>query len=237
MNLAIIGTDNNPRIKPEGLNGLKHMIKIEGEYLTQRIIRIGHTNTITKILCIINTHELELKQYMSKSNFGVPLKLIEQNMVSTLHGLFALESILAKESFFLVNSNSVFLEREFSEFVTYSLLQEDADGVVAVTRQHNDERPLSVAMNDDDTILKFNTSKEGYSWVNGGIYYFSPQILKEINYALQSNISGIEQFLQLLIVRGYILKGFSFTKIINVENAADIDKAGDLVSVEKTLEI
>jgi NDP-sugar pyrophosphorylase family protein len=148
-----------------------------------------------------------------------------------------LASILTKESFFLANTNSVFFEREFSEFVTYSLLQEDADGAVAVTRHLNDEKPLSVAMNNEDIILKFNNSKEGYSWVNGGIYYFSPQILKEINYAFQSDISGIEKFLQLLIVRGYILKGFSFSKIINVENANDIDKAGDLISEEKAYEI
>lgn len=229
MNLVIIETDNNSSIKTEGLKSSYGLIKIKGEYLTERIIRIGCTNGITKIFYIINSREPKLEQYLSENNFGVPLKLIEQNMESTTHSFFTSAPTLTKESFFLVSSNYVFLEREFSEFVTYSLLQEDADGAVAVTRHLNDKKPLGVAMNDEDTILKFNDSKDGYSWFNGGIYYFSPNILSWTNYAFQSEISGIEKFLQLLLVRGHILKGFSFSKIIKVENASDIALAEDLI--------
>jgi NDP-sugar pyrophosphorylase family protein len=143
--------------------------------------------------------------------------------------LFALASVHNKEPLFLANANSVFLEREFSEFVTYSLLLKDVDGAIAVTRHLNDKKPLGVAMNDEDTILKFNDSKDGYSWFNGGIYYLAPKILSETNYAFQADMSGIEKFLQLLIAGGYILKAFSFSKIINVESAADIIKAEELI--------
>src|SRR5574342_739294 len=100
-----------------------------------------------------------------------------------MHILFALTSVHNKEPFFLANTNSFFLESEFSEFVAYSLLQDNADGTIAVTRHINDAKPLGVAMDDEDTILKFNHSKDGYSWFNGGIYYFSPKILSRTNYA------------------------------------------------------
>jgi CRISPR/Cas system-associated protein endoribonuclease Cas2 len=42
-------------------------------------------------------------------------------------------------------------------------------------------------------------------------------------------MSGIEKFLQLLIAGGYILKAFSFSKIIKIENASDIVKAEELI--------
>ncbi len=236
MNLAIIGADNS-RIKTEGLNGSKHMMKIKGEYLAERIIRIGRTNGIIKVFYIINSHEPELKKYLSTNNFGLHLNLIELDNVSPLNGLIGLTSFLKIEPFFLVNANSVFLESEFSEFVTYSLLQKDVDGIPAITRNIDSEKPLCVAMNDEDVILKFSDSKEGYNWATGGIYYFSPSISDETKYALQAGILRLEKFLQLLIARGYILKGFTFSKIIKVENADDINKAENMISEEKTLEI
>ena len=231
MNLAIIGTDNNSHIKTGGLKNSKGLMKINGEYLIERIIRIGRTNRITNLFYMINSHEPELKQYLSTNNFGLQLNLVEVDSLSPRQRLIGLTSFLKIEPFFLVNANSVFLESEFSEFVTYSLLQEDSDGALAVTKHINDDKPLSVAMNDEDIILKFNNSKEGYNWVNGGIYYFSPNIFDETKYALQAGIVRLEKFLQLLIIKGYILKGFSFSKIINVEKAADISKAEDLIKL------
>jgi NDP-sugar pyrophosphorylase family protein len=233
MNLAIIGSGNSSRIKTKGLNGSNHKMKIKGEYLIERMIRIGYNSGIKKVFLSINSHESELKDHLSRNNFGIPLKLIEQDTCNSINSLYVLASFLAKEPFFLTNSDSVFIENEFAEFVTYSLLQEDADGILAVTRYNDNEKPLCVAMNDEDIILKFSDSKDGYSWATGGIYYFSPEIFKETKYALDAGIPGFEKFLQFLIVRGYTLKGFSFSKIINVENAADIVKAEDLITGNK----
>ncbi|MBK6913567.1 MAG: hypothetical protein IPH11_07835 [Ignavibacteriales bacterium] len=229
MNHEIIEMDNNTRMKTGGLKISKGLMKINGEYLIERIIRIGRTNGITNLFYIINSHEPKLKQYLSANNFGLKLNLIELENVSPLQSLIGLTSFLKIEPFFLVNANSVFLENEFSEFVTYSLLQEDSDGALAVTKHINDEKPLSVAMNDEDIILKFNDAKDGYNWVNGGIYYFSPNIFDETKHALQAGIVRLEKFLQLLIIKGYILKGFSFSNIINVEKVADFSKAEDLI--------
>ena len=230
MNLAIIETAKNSRIKTAGLKSSKGMMKIKGEYLIERLIRIGSNNGITRVFCITDSNQKELENYLSANNSGIPARLIVPEPGIAVHVLFALASVHNKEPFFLVNINSVFSESEFAEFVTYSLLHEDADGAIAVTKHYNDKNPLSVAMNAEDSILKFNDSKAGYSWVNGGLYYFSPRILNETKYALEIGISRIEEFLQLLIARKYILKGFSFSKIIKVENAGDIAEAEDLVS-------
>ena len=235
MNLAIIGSNNSSCIKTEGLKSSNHMMRIKGKYLIERMIRIGYNTGIKKVFLSINLHEPELKDYMLRNNFGIPLKLIEQDTGNSMHSLFVLASFLAKEPFFLANTDSVFIESEFAEFVTYSLLQDDADGILAITRYNDNEKPLCVAMNDEDIILKFSNSKDGYSWATGGIYYFSPKIFNETKYVLQTGNSGFGKFLQLLITRGYTLKGFSFSKIIKVENAADIVKAEDLITGNKII--
>lgn len=82
----------------------------------------------------------------------------------------------------------------------------------------------------DGTILKFSNTKEGYSWVTCGVYYFQPGIFSEKQYALETGISRLRNFLRLLITRGYTLKGFPFPKIIDVDHLNDIEKAEELLT-------
>lgn len=229
MNLAIIGAGESSRIKAEGLKTSKHLIRVGGEYLIERIIRIGRENGIEKVYCIINNNEPELKKYLSSTNFGIPLKLTVETTESSLHSLFMLSPFLLGERFCLATTDSVFLENEFADYINYSMQQEDADGVLAVTQYVDDEKPLCVAMNEEDTILKFSDSKEGYNWVTGGIYFFSPQIFSEMEYVLDAGISRLRNFLKHLVAKDYLLKGYSFSKIIDVDHISDIAKAEQLV--------
>ena len=225
MNLAIIGAGESSRIKAEGLKGSKHLIKINGESLIERVIRIAKQNGVNKVFCIINEQEPELKKFLTHHNFGIPLQLVVKSTPSSMHSLFALAPFLKKEPFCLATVDSVFTEDEYSEFLSYSKFQDDVDGVLAVTRYIDDEKPLCVAMDEQDTIIKFSDSKEGYNWATGGLYFFSPRIFDEIEIALEKGVLRLRNFLRLLINKGYVLKGFSFSKIIDVDHISDIVKA------------
>ena len=80
-------------------------------------------------------------------------------------------------------------------------------------------------MDEQDIIIKFSDSKEGYNWATGGIYFFSPRIFDEVETALEKGILRLRNFLRFLISKGYVLKGFSFSKIIDVDHISDIVKA------------
>jgi NDP-sugar pyrophosphorylase family protein len=232
MNLAIIGAGESSRLKAEGLKSSKHLIKINGEYLIERIIRIAKKNGIEKVYCIINSHEPELKGYLLNTNFGIPLKLVIKDTVSSMHSLFALASYLTDESFCLATTDSVFLEKDFSEFINYCISQTDTDGILAITQFIDDEKPLCVLMNENNTILEFSDSKKGYNWATGGIYYFTPKIFNEIESALETKIFRLRNFFRHLLNRGYLLRGFSFPKIIDVDHISDIKKAEEFLMSE-----
>jgi NDP-sugar pyrophosphorylase family protein len=226
MNLAIIGAGESSRIKAEGLNIPKHLIKIKGEYLIERIIRIACRNNIDSVFCIINENEPELKEYLTSSNLPLPVQLIVKNTPGSMHSLFALSNYLKDDNFCLATVDSVFNENEFSDFITYSQQNKnDVDGVLAITNFIDDEKPLCVAMNDTDIIKKFSDNKDGYNWATGGLYYFSPVIFNEMKEALDTGILRLRNFLRLLVNKGYILKGFSFSKIIDIDHVSDIRKA------------
>jgi len=228
MNLAIIGAGESSRLKEEGLNVPKHLITINGEYLIDRIIRIGYENGFQKVYCIINTKEKELQKHLLEENFKIPVELIVKDTESSMHSLFELSPFLLNESFCLATTDSVFLEKEFSDFLKISS-KEDAVGVLAVTQYIDDEKPLCVGFDEQNMILNFSDDKNGYNWVTGGLYYFSPLIFNEMQTALQNDIIRLRNFLRLLIKQNYKLKAFPFSKIIDVDHVSDREKAEDFL--------
>jgi NDP-sugar pyrophosphorylase family protein len=225
MDLAIIGAGESSRLKAEGLKTSKHLIKLNGEYLIERIIRIARENGLQKIFCIINSHEPELKQFLVSYNFGLPIKLIVKDTESSMHSLFALAPYLTTEPFCLATTDSVFLEDEFSDFISYSSSNKEADGILAVTQFIDDEKPLCVDLDIENNITEFSDSKNGFNWATGGIYYFSPKIFNEMHQALNSNIVRLRNFLRFLLNNKYKLKAFPFSKIIDVDHVHDIETA------------
>jgi hypothetical protein len=230
MDLAIIGAGESSRLKAEGLKIPKHLIELNGEHLIERIIRIGRSNGLEKVVCIINTHEPELKQYLLTNDFGIPLRLIVKDTESSMHSLFALSSFLTKEPFCLTTTDSVFLENEFSDFIKHCISNQDADGTLAVTQFIDDEKPLCVDLDSQNNITRFSDIENGFTWATGGIYYFSPRIFDEMPLALETGITRLRNFLRLLVDRGYKLRAFPFSKIIDVDHVSDIKKASDFLA-------
>jgi NDP-sugar pyrophosphorylase family protein len=225
MNLAIIGAGESSRLKAEGLKASKHLIKVSGEYLIERIIRIGYSCGLKQVCCIINSHEPELKQYLSTTDFGIPVNLIIKDTESSMHSLFELSSYLNEEPFILATTDSVFLENEFSDFLNYCQSNKNADGVLAVTQFIDDEKPLCVKLDNKNKIIEFSDSKNGFNWATGGIYYFTPKIFEQIQNALNLETVRLRNFLRLLINSGYKLKAFPFSKIVDVDHLSDIKTA------------
>lgn len=235
MNLAIIGAGESSRLKKEGLNVPKHLIEINDEFLIDRIIRIGYENGFKKVNCIINTKENELKEHLLSKNFKIPVELTVKDTESSMHSLFELSPYLLNESFCLATTDSVFLENEFSDFIRYSLSKKDVDGVLAVTKFIDDEKPLCADLDDKNMILKFSDQKNGYHWATGGIYYFSPKIFDEMNNAMQAGIHRLRNFLRLLLEQNYKLEAYPFSKIIDVDHISDIEKAEEFLKGRSSL--
>jgi NDP-sugar pyrophosphorylase family protein len=222
MDLVIIDAVDSLLMGIENRNTQKHILKIGSEYLVERLIRVALENDIRRVFCIINDQEYELKEYLTKTDFGIPVNLIIKNTQSSLHSLIALAPSLEGNRFCVAAANTLFDEREFTEYYNYSLLQNEAAGVLSIIRYADDEKPLCVALDEADTIIKFSDVKDGYNWAAGGLYIFSPEIFDEADLALNAKISSLRDYLKMLIERGYLLKGFAFSKIIDIDHVPDI---------------
>lgn len=215
LKLAIMAPPSpKPKIQltsGEAEGGLK---RISGEYPVERIIRIARNNGIDKIICLLNSGQTELRDFLTSRDFGVSVKFLVQNSINSLHSFLTLTPFLKDSHFCLTTTDSVFREDDFSEFLNYSLISEDLDGTIAIrARTEKDENLLSVAMDQDNKIIKFSDLKEGYNWVSAEISFFTHGILGDLGLLQGAEAGGFRNFLRMMLKKGYVLKGFSVSDI------------------------
>ncbi|MGE5362787.1 MAG: nucleotidyltransferase family protein [Bacteroidota bacterium] len=223
MKLAIIAAGDSSRLKAEGLGSHKALIQIGKENIIERNIRIARQAGFSQIAVIINDHSPELKDYLMRDH-GIEIELLVKSTLSSMHSLFELSSLLAGNDFLLSTCDSVYSQSEFNSFIRYAQ-NKNADGVLAITRFIDDEKPLYAVTGSDGRITALNDHAEASSSVTGGLYYLSPSVFGLINTAIALNTCRLRNFLRMLIDNGFRLYGYNFSKIIDVDHIRDIEEA------------
>jgi NDP-sugar pyrophosphorylase family protein len=232
MDLAIISAGESSRMFSEGISIPKPLIKINGEPMIKRIIDIGVRSGVNSVKCIVNSRFPELEKYLLKTDFGVPLDLIVKSTSSSMHSLFELSRFLNNDSFCLATSDTVFLEREFKDFINFANQKSDSDGTLAITGFIDDEKPLCVKL-DGNRIIGFQDNDKGLKYATGGLYYFSPSIFEMMDEALNKKTERLRNFLRLLIENDFVLNAYEFSKMIDVDHVVDIKTAEEFLKNEK----
>jgi NDP-sugar pyrophosphorylase family protein len=228
MIAGIIAAGEGSRLRAEGVDVLKPLVRIDGTPLVERLIRIFIRNGITEICCVVNEYSLEVRDFIEKQNFPVPVSFVVRTTPSSMHSLFALAAYLKKERFLLSTVDAIFLEEEFAAFLK-SAMSSRAAGVLAITDFIDDENPLYDRLGAGGGIESFSKS-EASPWVTGGLYVFSPEIFTEREKALAQGIERLRNFLGHLIACGYRLEGYPFSKIVDVDHVQDIETARRWIS-------
>ena len=251
MKFGIIAAGEGSRLMDEGMSIPKPLVRVNGVPMIERIIRVAKDTGFESVNCVINDHSASLKDFLKSNDFGIPLNLKVLSTPSSMHSLFELSEYLNDEYFCLSTSDSIFKKIEFSGFIDYArkkiqkLKSPKVEGILAVTKFIDDEKPLYVKKNRKNIIegfgdnpltppgaksatglVTFPTTSE---WVTGGIYFFSPRIFELVKTALDLNIKRLRNFLKLMLVEKYILEGYPFSKIIDVDHVSDIGKAEEFL--------
>jgi NDP-sugar pyrophosphorylase family protein len=224
VDLAIIAAGEGMRLKNEGINVSKPMVKVNRIPLIERIINIAVDYGIKSVNCIINENSKDLEEYLTDKNFSVPVNLIVKSTESSLHSLYELSKIITAP-FLLTTTDSIFLKDEFNSFLDAALNKDIADGVFAVTDFIDDEKPLYVAVDDNLRITGFYDENNRFNFVTGGLYFFRRNIKNEVKEAVDNGVVRLRNFQRFLIKKEYRIYAYPFSKIIDVDHATDIEKA------------
>ncbi len=233
MKFAIIAAGEGSRLADEGIAQPKPLVKIRDVPLIDRLIRIAEQSHAEQINIIVNERMREVREHLFNSNYKIPVNVVVQSTPSSMHSLFVLAPYLRQSPFCLATVDTIFYEREFQQYLDYAQSQAGSDGVLAVTDFIDDEKPLCVELDENRRILRFSDAKEQLRYATGGIYYFSPRIFDVMNEVLATGTLRLRNFLRYLIDHGYTLRAFPFSKIVDVDHAADIRVAEQFLAEEE----
>ena len=157
MKYAIIAAGEGSRLAQEGIDVPKPLVKIHGEHLIDRLIRIFMSNEAEEIVVICNDLRPEVSEHLRRlQDKGKlhekplpPLRFVVKTTPSSMHSFYELSQLLDDGSdapFVLTTVDTIFRENEFKDYLRAfkQVLDEGDDGLMGVTDYIDDEKPLYV---------------------------------------------------------------------------------------------
>jgi NDP-sugar pyrophosphorylase family protein len=224
MKAAIIAAGQGERLRQGGVLIPKPLIPIGNKPLIARVIRAATHVKATSIACIVNDLNPAVAHYLQSTSWPVPLELLVKTTTSSMESLFSLAPLLGDEPFLLFTVDAVFEFKMLKRFLTKARGL-NGDGVLAVTRFVDDERPLWVRLDREHKIIGLGDRVRPRRYVTAGFYYFKPNIFDMIKAARAKRLKALRQFLGLLLERDYSLYGLFVSKTVDVDYPEDIKKA------------
>lgn len=234
MKYAIIAAGNGSRLHQEGIKAPKPLVKVNGERLIDRLLRIFCNNQATEIIVICNEQMTDVQEHLADvqqhglNGKEVPLRFIVKTTPSSMHSFYEISSLIGKESFVLTTVDTIFREDEFSVYI-HEFQKEIEDGTQAfmgVTDYIDDEKPLYVSTDEAMNITGFHDKNTGNcQYISGGIYGLTPETITTLNNCMERGESRMRNFQRALIADGRKTKAYAFTKVLDIDHATDIEKA------------
>lgn len=240
MKFAVIAAGEGSRLSNEGVEVPKPLVRVCGEPMIDRLLRIFVDCGATEIVAVINEYSAEVREHLEALDLPVPLRLVVKTTPSSMHSLHAISPYLRDGRFCLTTVDTVFHEAEFKKYISHFVNTPDIDGCMAVTPYVDDEKPLWVGVNADKNesglsaetavgrmlVTGFHDAREsGDHLVSGGIYCLNSRSLDVLDHCLDAGMSRMRNFQRQLIEEGLCLEAYPINKILDVDHKDDIAKA------------
>lgn len=227
MKYALIAAGQGSRLASEGINVPKPLVEVGGVPLLSRLFRVFLNNDAESICIIINNEMTEVHDFLKQQNLPIPLEVVVKSTPDSFHSFYELTPYLqGKGKFCLTTVDPIFREQEFSSYIQTFCEDEEHDALMAVTDYIDDERPLYVKTTSDLRITGYASEcYESFRYISGGIYCMNQKALSLLPAAMEAGVSRMRGFQQYLVDAGLQLQAHPFSKIIDIDHAADIRKA------------
>lgn len=224
MTFAILAAGEGSRLAQEGIELPKPLVRVNGEAMIDRLIRIFRKNGAEAIYIITNNlTPLTQKHLLQLQAMDERIHLVVKTTPSSMHSFYELRKLMGNGKFCLTTVDTIFREDEFEQYI-HAWEQSQEDGLMAVTDYIDDEKPLYIATNNDLSITGF-LDDEPQHFISGGIYGLNESSYSVIDKCIAEGQSRMRNFQRQLIKEGLRLKAYPFSKILDVDHACDLEKA------------
>jgi len=233
MKYAIIAAGEGSRLAAEGITEPKPMVRVAGERLVDRLIRIfmGCGASEIVVICnqltdVVSRHLADIQQNGLEGK-SVPLHFVAKTTPSSMHSFHELAPMLGDEPFCLTTVDTIFREDDFRRYIQQmnQAVSEGIEGLMGVTDYIDDEKPLYVGTDADLRITGFYDEPHGCRYISGGIYGLTSRAIPVLNRCMERGESRMRNFQRALVNEGVQLRAWPFEKVLDIDHASDIAKA------------
>lgn len=235
MNFGIIAAGEGSRLVSEGVALPKPLVNLNGEPMIGRLLRIFESLGAGRVAVIVNEQMTEVADYLRDlaPKLAMPLDLTVKSTPSSMHSFYELGRFLRGKGRFIVTTvDTIFRPDDFRRYAeAFAAAPAEVDGMMAVTRYIDDEKPLYVETSPEMDITAFrDASWPGAEYISGGIYGLDTSALRVLDGCLAARVQRMRNFQRALVDNGLRLKAFDMDKIIDVDHAGDIRKAEEFLA-------
>lgn len=239
MKFAIIAAGDGSRLAQEGVTEPKPLVKVRGERLIDRLIRIFMGNNATEIVVICNEQmsdvasHLKMIQGKGLNGLPVPLRFVVKSTPSSMHSFYELRNFLRDDPFILTTVDTIFDESEFHDYVLsfQDKIAQGTDALMGVTDYIDDEKPLYVGV---DNVMRINgyydTPQADSRFISAGIYGLTAPSLNILEACIEKGESRMRNFQRALVAAGLRIEAYPLTKVFDIDHIDDIRKADEGVN-------
>ena len=239
MKFAIIAAGDGSRLAQEGVTEPKPLVKVRGERLIDRLIRIFMGNNATEIVVICNEQmsdvasHLKMIQGKGLNGLPVPLRFVIKSTPSSMHSFYELRNFLRDDPFILTTVDTIFDESEFHDYVLsfQDKIAQGTDALMGVTDYIDDEKPLYVGV---DNVMRINgyydTPQADSHFISAGIYGLTAPSLNILEACIEKGESRMRNFQRALVAAGLQIEAYPLTKVFDIDHIDDIRKADEGVN-------
>lgn len=231
MHYGIIAAGEGSRLVQEGVALPKPLVNIQGTSMIKRLIDIFLQGCAESVSVIVNEQMTQVREYLEAlaPTLPVPLHMVVKSTPSSMHSFYELSSVMKQHEgkFVLTTVDTIFRPEEFLRYVeTFAQAPADVQGMMPMTAFIDDEKPLYIAVDENNTITGFlDKPREGVRFVSGGIYGLTAPAFDVLEQSIAAGMSRMRNFQRALVAAGLKLKGYEFKKIVDVDHAGDIATA------------
>lgn len=234
MKFAIIAAGDGSRLAQEGITDPKPLVKVRGERLIDRLIRIFMGNNATEIVVICNEQmsdvasHLKMIQDKGLNGLPIPLRFVVKSTPSSMHSFYELRNFLRDDPFILTTVDTIFDESEFHDYVLsfQDKIAQGTDALMGVTDYIDDEKPLYVGV---DNVMRiygyYDTPQADSRFISAGIYGLTDPSLDILEACIEKGESRMRNFQRALVAAGLRIEAYPLTKVFDIDHIDDIRKA------------
>ena len=210
-------------------HGPKGLTMVGGKPLIDWVLDDVERATPAEIVIIINEESAAVRDYVHGSGRAVPVRWIVETTPSSMHSFLRVLEALTRNGdpgpFLMSTVDTIAKRGTFASFVERAAMFTEADVVLGLTSNLDDERPFRITVDDVGTVVAVG---EG-PYATAGYSFVRPSVLREAEAARRAGLNALREFVGHLFRRGLRLTG------VPMPESFDVDRDLDVAAVERVI--